>query len=887
MKWEAPLKEIVNGYYKVQIGLSSFLYYVLIKEIKSATVLLIKQFLLSFLIILTFSQQALRAQQFTVAPESGFYNDSLIVEAIFDNSLIVYYSVDGSLPDTSDFFYKNPVTIRNTKAIRFVGYTSDFQDTIYINRSYFINEGTELPVFSIITDPDNLFSAERGIYVEGINGIPGYCRETPKNWNQDWERPAYFEFFEKDRSEGFKIHAGIKIGGGCTRLYDQKSLDIFFRSEYGASKLDYPVFEDKPFKEFDRLALRSGGQDWYRALIRNAAAQSIVKNRMDLGYQAFKPVVVFINGEYWGIHMLREKQNEDFIESNYGFDENELDILSGGSANVKEGSADHYNAMLDYIRENDISEKEHYDWVSTQMDIDQYIDYYIAQIYMANGDWPANNIILWRPQQPNGKWKWLMYDVDMSMGSHSRGVSSTNILKKLTTTTSTPYESPPTATFLFRNLIKNQEFVNTLIQRYSMHMHSTFKPERMQFFVDSVAAIIESEIPAHGARWEKSMSLGSGMNWEKHLNLIKNFIDQRPVMARSHLYDLFDLVRLHSVKTNIEPTGAGEVFIEGVRADELEYGLIYQTVPFELKAAAKPGYTFTGWSGDVTGSEHSKELSITKNSVLTAHFKRNEITISGVVINEINYRSADTFNPEDWVEFYNNSGQVVDMSGWYFSDSDNTHRFTFREGTILDPDSYLVLTQDSSLFSPLFPEVQNRIGDMDFGLSGDGELVRLFDESGNIIDELTYNDKSPWPIEPDGLGATLSLSNPGFDNSKGKNWAASNGNGTPGRMNEGIFVGNESKNEYNDRATGVSLYQNYPNPFNPETIIEYNLGQPMFIKLSIFDLQGREVAIIEQGRKSSGLHQSIWNASEFASGVYFYRLEANGLFINRKLTLIK
>ncbi|GAB5409693.1 MAG: hypothetical protein BalsKO_20580 [Balneolaceae bacterium] len=827
------------------------------------------------------------AQSLLLNIDSGFYTDSVEVEADFNSdSLLVYYTLDGSIPDTSDAPYFDPIILKSTSILRTVGYTLGYQDTLYINRTYFLNETTELPAVSIISDPDNLFSNERGIYVEGTNGIPGYCRSTPKNWNQDWERPVYFEFFERDRTKGFNINAGIKIGGGCTRLYDQKSLDIYFRSEYGASKLEYPLFSDKPYKEFDRLSIRSTGQDWYRALIRNAVAQSIVKDRMDLGYQAFKPVVVFINGEYWGIHMLRERQNEDFIESNYGYDENELDILQGGSANVKEGSSDHYEVMLEYIRENDISEKNHYEWVKDQMDIDQYIDYYIAQIYMANGDWPANNIIFWRPQRLDGKWKWLLYDVDMSMGSHSRGVSSTNILRKLTTTTNTPYESTPTSTFLFRSLIKNQDFANKFIQRYSMHIYTTFQPDRMQMYVDSVASLIESEIPAHGDRWEKSMRLGSGMNWEKHLDIITKFINQRPVMARSYLFDFFDLVRLHSVETKVEPPGAGKVYIEGVRSDELNYGLIYQTVPTELKVVAKPGYTFTGWSGDITGNDNIKEISITENSVLTANFVRNEVSSSGVVINEINYRSADTFNAEDWIEFYNNSDELVNMSGWYFSDSDDTHRFTFKEGTIVEPDSYLVLTKDSTLFSERFPQVQNKTGDIDFGLSGDGELIRLFDESGNIVDELTYNDKSPWPAEADGLGATLSLSNPGFDNSKGENWAASSGNGTPGKINSGVFVNNEEK-KGTELPSKISLSQNYPNPFNPETTIEYSLDQSTLIRLSVFDLQGRRVATIEDKVKSAGTHRVIWDASNYSSGVYFYRLEANGIVLTQKLTLIK
>ena len=834
-------------------------------------------------VVVLFNIQAIKAQTIVVNPNSGFYSDSLNISIqTFPDTLKAYYTLDGSVPDTSDTVFEDTLTIYNTSVFRVATFSPDMLDTNLVSKTYFIDETTELSVLSITSDPNNLFSDERGIYVEGTNGIPGYCRSSPKNWNQDWERPARLEFFEKNRSDGFTIDAGIKIGGGCTRLYDQKSLDIYFRSDYGSSKLEYQVFQDKPITSFDRLALRSGGQDWYRAIIRNAATQSMVRDRMDLGYQAFKPVAVFINGEYWGIHILREKQNEDFIEANYGFNENELDILTS-NARVKEGSSDHYDAMIDFISDNDLSISDNYAWVSDQMDIDQYIDYQIAQIYWANGDWPANNIIFWRPQIPGGKWKWLLYDVDMSMGSHSRGVYDTNMLKKLTTTAGTTYENPNWATFLFRSLLTNQDFRNKFVQRYSMHIHTTFAPSRMMSFIDSTAQLIESEIPRHKSRWPESLKFGS---WEKHLAIIEEFINKRQNYAKSYLNDYFDLIRLHSLETVVEPAEAGKVYIENVRSDELEYGLIYNSIPANIKAVANPGYTFIGWSGALSGSEESKDVVITENTSLTARFKRNAINSTGIVINEINYRSADDFDPEDWIEFYNNSDQNVNISGWYFSDSDDTHKFIFPSGTILNSNSYLVLTRDDALFENLFPEVTNKIGDMDFGLSGDGERIRLFNSSDEVIDELIYNDKGPWPIEADGMGSTLSLTNPGFDNSDGANWAASNGHGTPGEANSDVSVSIEDE-LINDLPSSISLEQNYPNPFNPVTTIKYTLDKPGKVSIKIYDITGRLVSELVNESKASGNYEVSWDAASVSSGVYFYRLEALGETLSKSLTLIK
>ncbi|MDR9416169.1 MAG: CotH kinase family protein [Gracilimonas sp.] len=839
---------------------------------------------ITLLITLWLSSVAIQAQTIQVSSDSGFFKDSVTVYVqTYPDTSQAYFTLDGSEPTVNSPVVMDSVTIYSTSAFRVATFSPDFS---MVTRTYFINEESELPVVAITTAPDNLFSAEKGIYVEGNNGTTGYCSSSPKNWNQDWERPVRLELFEKNREEGFSIDAGIKIGGGCTRLYDQKSLDIYFRGDYGAKKLNYNVFEDKPINEFDRLSLRSGGQDWYRAIIRNAAAQSMVRNRMNLGYQAFKPAAVFINGNYWGIHILREKQNEDFLESNYGYNEDEIDILKN-NASVKEGSSSHYDEMITFIENNDLSVDEHYEWVAEQMDIDQYIDYQIAQIYWANGDWPGGNIIFWRPQEPDAKWKWLLYDVDMSMGSHSRGQFDTNMLEKLAKTTNTNYEHPAWSTFLFRSLLTNPKFKNKFIQRYSMHMHTTFQPDRMMTFIDSTAGLIESEIPRHMDRWDKALRLGYNMNWEKHLGVIEDFIRKRPNQARTNLYDFFDLIRLNSLETKVSPANAGKVYIENVRSDKLEYGLVYNSVPVNIRAEANPGYKFTGWSGSLTGSNGTKtQVTIIQNTTLTARFERSEISESGIVINEVNYNAADNFDTEDWVEFYNNSSESVDMSGWYFSDSDDSHVFTFPERTVLNSDTYLVLTADNERFETYFPNVNNKVGDMDFGLSGSGELIRLFDADDKLVDHLTYSDEFPWPIEADGEGSTLSLSNPGFDNTEGLNWAASTGNGTPGQENSDILVSNKAE-EIDILPESIAMEQNYPNPFNPETTISYSIAEQANVTLKVYDSLGRLVTTLVNGYKAPGQYQVSWNASGHSSGVYIYRLEGNGESITKRLMLIK
>ena len=154
----------------------------------------------------------------------------------------------------------------------------------------------------------------------------------------------------------------------------------------------------------------------------------------------------------------------------------------------------------------------------------------------------------------------------------------------------------------------------------------------------------------------------------------------------------------------------------------------------------------------------------------------------GVVINEINYRSSDQFNPEDWLELHNPTNETIAMGLWIFKD-DNNNVFTFPEDILLQSGHYLVLCKNTDTFSQFFPDVLNVIGDFGFGLSGGGELLRLFDSNGQLVDKVEYNDIAPWPTEPDGTGPTLELMHPSLENDMAANWAASNGNGTPGEIN--------------------------------------------------------------------------------------------------------
>ena len=263
---------------------------------------------------------------------------------------------------------------------------------------------------------------------------------------------------------------------------------------------------------------------------------------------------------------------------------------------------------------------------------------------------------------------------------------------------------------------------------------------------------------------------------------------------------------------------------------------------------------------------------------------------TSIVINEINYNSADNeFDPDDWVELYNPTSETISIGLWEFKDENDDHVFTIAEDVSLAPDQYLVLCKDGAAFTALFPDVSNYVGDLGFGLSGGGELIRLFDSSGVLVDAVEYDDFSPWPEAADGNGPTLELINPSLDNALAESWSASTGNGSPGAINTSYLTNDD---EDFILPTEFIVHNNFPNPFNPTTTISYELPKNSFVNIIIYDLLGREVKVLVSGELVSGFHEIIWDGKDnfgrsVGAGVYFYLIKAGEFRQMKKMVLLK
>ena len=258
-------------------------------------------------------------------------------------------------------------------------------------------------------DPNILFHPKRGIMMVGPEADSGAVHMPGANF---WTRKEFLcnvEIFESDQNCVHNSGSGMRLFGGYSRIYPQKSMVLVARNRYGKKFFRHRIFGAEQPKKYRYLVLRNGGSDFNGAHFRDELMNRLTHG-WDLEKQAFRPALVYLNGKYWGIYHIREKINARFLKDHVDVDRDSLDLLEHRQ-NVRHGSGKHYQRMLRYIREHDLAKPEHYQWVASQMDINNFMDYQVAQIYCDNTD-AGGNIRYWRPKRPGGRWRWIMFDMD-------------------------------------------------------------------------------------------------------------------------------------------------------------------------------------------------------------------------------------------------------------------------------------------------------------------------------------------------------------------------------------------------------------------------------------------------------------------------------------------
>ncbi|MBN2354907.1 CotH kinase family protein [candidate division KSB1 bacterium] len=834
----------------------------------------------------------------------GFYHEPFTLKLSCETfGADIRYTTDGSEPDSSSPVYTSGPFISQTMVVRARAFRSGFNASPITTHTFIFAAASKLPVISLTTDPVNLWDAETGIYVLGDSYEPSNPYYGANFW-QEWEKPIHVEFFEADGRPAFSQNCGTRIFGGWSRSRPQKGMAIFARSSYGKNRIDYPLFNDLPFDVYYSFILRNAGNDWDRTLFADGLIHDLL-NGLDIERQAFRPCVIYLNGQYWGILNMREKINEEYFSQHHGVDPDLIDELESNGT-VVEGTNDHYLAMMNYLRTHDISLNDHYKYIKTQMDVEEYLTYQAVQIYIDNRDWPGNNIKYWRPQSEGGRWRWCLFDTEWGFGINGYGAGGNrypydyNTLQYATSATQTPnhHGNPPWSTELLRTLLKNEEFKYAFINRFADLMNTVFSPDRVSFRITAIQSMIEVEMKNHYDKWRRPvwwtperLWWNSFNEWYNFIKIMRDFGQYRPSYMKSHLSSKFGPRPWYTLRISCEPADGG-----GVRLNDFldvstgEWtGSYMGGIPIDLAAEPRPGYRFVEWQGISESREPQVSIAITQNGALKAVFALEEHTPGRIVINEINYRAADTFDTEDWIELYNAGAEPIDLTGWRLKDDDDEHGFQFKAGTLLPGDAYLVVCRDSIKFRALFPNIRVA-GNLSFGLSSSGDQVRLYDASDQIADSLQFSNSTPWPVEANGGGPTLELIHPHLDNALPQNWIASQGHGTPGARNSqwtGIDL--DPSDSIPDR---LRLNQNYPNPFNATTTVYFTVPWMAKTRLSVYNLQGALIKTLANEKMAAGTHAIRWDGTDArgydaGSGIYFCELLCDGARTVRRMLLLR
>lgn len=484
----------------------------------------------------------------------------------------IFYTLDGSIPDTTSYVFTDSIPINyldtlpnyfstiptsppiledwfrrwylpanpvpKANVVRAVAYNNGLFTSQVITATYMVDTAIftkyPYPIVSITTDSSCLFDFETGIYVPGIHWDSLHTDFTGNYYQQGdaWERSAHIEYFEENGNRVINQDVGIRIQGKITRHAPQKTLCVYARSEYGTNFFNYPLMINSGVDKFKRFLLRTSYADNGRTLFRDEMTQDLVKD-LNLDLMHYRTVIVFINGEYWGIQTIRDHIDKYTLGFKYGINPDSIDILKN-EAVVEEGSNADYLEMLEYIENHDLAEQEHYDYIKTRMDIDNYIDYEIVEIYINNDDWPSTNISYWREQAPGAKWRWILFDLDNGFRNYEF-----NTLEFVTFEGDTCWQTPAWATFLFRNLLKSEEFRNQFVNRFAELLNTTFRKDTVLQKIDEFTELYSPGIDLHVNRWTFPWGYYSWLNDIE--NSLVTFATERPCYMRDFILDFFEL----------------------------------------------------------------------------------------------------------------------------------------------------------------------------------------------------------------------------------------------------------------------------------------------------------------------------------------------------------
>lgn len=525
----------------------------------------------------------------------GFYSKAITLEIkkLSPEPGELRYTLDGSTPSLQSPLFTKAINITKTTVVKARVFRTNQIPGPIITNTYFINENFAargLAVLSLSGEPDYFWAADSGL-LKNHNAKP------------DWEYPIHLEFYEKDGILGFHHDAGGSVGGQNSWVLPQKLINISSRKQYGGGSIAYQIFPDNPRKEFEDIILRTSGNDWSNTYFRDAMQQRVASATSDLDVQSMRPVACFVNGVYYGLYNIREKQDKDYIAYHHHIDPDKLDYIENGG-DVKEGNDSTYQALVAVLNSG-ISSNAKFQEFEKKVDVDNYTDYIISQIFCSNSSY-GHNVSLFKGRADSARWRWLLHDYDRGFTS-STGTG----MDFFTSPNGNASSNPPYSTLMLRKMFLNANYKEKFISRFADHLYVTWNPNFISPRINLHSAWIENEIPIHIAKWQGTTSTyGNAMPsvayWENEVQQLHAFAKDRNAWMWDDLNSFFSLKSYTNLQTEISAPAHGYVSINGLDIPAFPWrGKYFINRPFTLTAKAKPGFVFDHWE-----KKSSQEIAI-------------------------------------------------------------------------------------------------------------------------------------------------------------------------------------------------------------------------------------------------------------------------------------
>ena len=552
------------------------------------------------LVLFTFRLELFSQTEVMFSRQGGFYDEPFVLSlGSSDWECQIHYPTNGAMPTARSPRYETPLFLDESLYSSSDIYTlpisplfepfvpDSVQHAIVIRAAAFDEEGNRisdvvtqtylirslgcehhgLAVVSVCADSLALFDADTGILVPGALFDPANPDLTGNYFQRgrEWERWANVEFYEPDDNSGINQQCGLRTHGNRARKAPAKGLKIYAREEYGKKRFKHRFFETTQIKSFNHLVLKPFSTLWPCS-----GVQDYVANRMalQLGLEApnSRPVVVYLNGEYWGIYFLQEKLDDHYLEDHFDVEPERCNIICGNgldgqtgewNVEVESGDGSGFEQMMDWLEDADLSDSSNYAYVNGLVDIENFIDYQILETFIANTDWPANNSRCW--QVDDSKWRFIFYDGDATMLEEDYDVfaNASYVADNL-------WYTGMKSTLLFRRLLENNDFKLRFGNRVNELCNTVLQSNSTIALLGGIVEDLRLEVPNQIARFDYPEHVGY---WDWGCSLSRDFLMHR-VVDYQEACERFEPLKVHEYQSNTDdfviypnPTG-NEVHIK-------------------------------------------------------------------------------------------------------------------------------------------------------------------------------------------------------------------------------------------------------------------------------------------------------------------------------------